>query len=47
MTDNEKKLIEILSKNKTKEEKALLLQSYIQTYGPLSNEAGKKVKELM
>ena len=47
MTDNEKTLIKILSESKTKEERALLLQSYIQTYGPLSNEAGRKVKELM
>ena len=42
----EELLITIL-KNATKENRAYILQSYIQRYGPLSNEAGEAVKELL
>jgi len=42
----EELLITIL-KNATKENRAYILQSYIQRYGPLSNEAGEVVKELL
>lgn len=42
----EELLITIL-KNATKENRAYILQSYIQRYGPLSNEAGETVKELL
>ena len=39
-------LIEIL-KSATMENRAFILQSYTQRYGPLSNEAGETVKELL
>ena len=42
----EELLITIL-KNATKENRVYILQSYIQRYGPLSNEAGEAVKELL
>lgn len=42
----EELLITIL-KSATKENRVYILQSYIQRYGPLSNEAGEAVKELL
>lgn len=42
----EELLITIL-KSATKEDRVYILQSYIQRYGPLSNEAGEAVKELL
>ena len=42
----EELLITIL-KNTAKENRVYILQSYIQRYGPLSNEAGESIKELL
>ena len=42
----EELLITIL-KNAIKENRVHILQSYVQRYGPLSNEAGETVKELL
>lgn len=47
MTEKEKLLIKVLVEIPDKEYKAMLLQSYIQSNGPLSDEAAKKVKEVI
>ena len=47
MNDQERLLISILSMTKDKDMQALILQSYIQENGPLSNEAGDKVKAIL
>lgn len=47
MKDQEKLLITLLSSTTRPEMQALILQSYIQENGPLSNEAGDKVKAIL
>jgi len=47
MTDNEKILLMLLEDAFAMESKAILLQSYIAEYGPLSEEAGAKVRALL
>lgn len=47
MSDMEKYLIEILENLTDINAKAVVLQSYIQEYGPLGTEAGNKVKEVL
>ena len=47
MKQKEKILIDMLSAIDDKNYKAMLLQSYIQSEGPLSDEAASKVKELL
>ena len=47
MSDMEEYLIQILEKLTDVNAKAVVLQSYIQEYGPLGTEAGNKVKEIL
>lgn len=43
----EEYLINLLENLTDVNDKAEILQKYIQEYGPLSNEAGSKVKEIL
>lgn len=47
MTDNEKRLIEIIKRITDKTAQAIILQSYIQANGPVSDEAGNIIKDLL
>jgi len=47
MTDSEKTLILILEQAPDANSKAIMLQNYISEFGPLSEEAGAKVRELL
>jgi hypothetical protein len=47
MTKDEKFLIFLLAKAQDRNTKAVLLQGYIAQFGPLSDEAGNKVRELL
>lgn len=47
MTDNEKRLIEIIKRITNKTAQAIILQSYIQANGPVSDEAGNIIKDLL
>lgn len=47
MTQAEKELINILEANNNKEIRARLLGMFIQSYGPLTYEAGIRVRELL
>jgi hypothetical protein len=47
MTVSEEFLLEVLSVHKDCNAQAMLLQDYIQTIGPLSEEAAAKVRELL
>lgn len=47
MTAQENYLISLLGSLSDKNAKAMLLQSYIQTYGGVSDEAGERIKQIM
>lgn len=47
MNGNEVVLIVLLKNYKTKRQRTLILQHYVQQYGALSREAGVKVKEIL
>ena len=47
MTEDEKILLEMMELMPDSNAKAVLLQSYIAEKGPLSEEAGAKVRELL
>ncbi len=47
MNGREKMLIFLMERERGAEAQAILLQSYIQSEGPLSEEAAAKVRELM
>ena len=47
LTNVFEELLITIMENATKENRVYILQSYIQRYGPLSNEAEETVKELL
>jgi hypothetical protein len=47
MNDHEKVLLVLMNHVTDQQYRAVLLQSYIQENGPLSEEAGAKVRELL
>ena len=47
MNANETVLIVLMQNFRTRRQQALVLEKYVQRYGPLSQEAGERVKELL
>ena len=47
MSVSESVLIVLMQNFRTRRQQALVLEKYVQRYGPLSQEAGAKVKELL
>ena len=47
MTVSETVLVVLLQGVKTKLQKTIILQKYIQAYGGISEEAGNKIREIM
>ncbi len=47
MTEEEKMLIAILRQTKDRNSAAVIMQTYIQACGPVSNEAGDEIKAIL
>ena len=47
MNANETVLIVLMQNFRTRRQQVLVLEKYVQRYGPLSQEAGELVKELL